>query len=168
MTGTDSIISVIFDNLARLLPVRVIYNYQEGVRWTFGRPGRTKRGGWLWFMPFIQSVSAEDMRDRVFNTGEQTVRDKNELVTFRAVVRWRVYSAKQFACRLVDDQEEEAVDIIAAVVQGALLRHFNKPVKVIEQINKTVHTWGVAIEDLSLTDFAPTTAYRVYGVAGEV
>ncbi|MHC4469304.1 MAG: SPFH domain-containing protein [Planctomycetota bacterium] len=59
----DNIIGTLLNNLVNLLPFRIIHDYEQAVRFTFGHAGPTIRGkerGWCLFVPLFQRVIIVD------------------------------------------------------------------------------------------------------------
>jgi len=51
-----NIISTFFEYIEQLIPVKIIHSYEQGVRWTFGKPGPILKQGIKFFFPFLQSI----------------------------------------------------------------------------------------------------------------
>lgn len=184
MLGGASLIEWIGQNLAELLPFKVIPVYARGVRFFMGRlyehkghawtgtlePGLWARCPWLWPIETINVVP------QVTNLVTQTITTKDgQSLSFSANVEWEIVNATA-AWTKVQDVENSVAFLcmshlarklraytLAEAIEGG--RDLERSLE--KSLSNRLSEWGVRVTDVGLTDMTRSRAFRLYGDPGK-
>ena len=117
----DNVLITVLDNFAKLLPFRIIHDYEQAVRYTFGHAGRTMHGtetGWCLFLPLIQNVDIIDVTWGQVRLDSQSVETKDKMnLSISGAVVYRVADARDYLLCVSDD---DAAATLRAVAKGCV------------------------------------------------
>lgn len=71
-----NVVAWVGENLAKLLPFRIIFSYQRGVRWTWGTNPKPLKPGFAWAWWVMHSVTQFSVVERVIRLETQSVLTK--------------------------------------------------------------------------------------------
>jgi regulator of protease activity HflC (stomatin/prohibitin superfamily) len=182
-----SILGIFLKNFFKVLPVngKIVHEYEEGVRWTFGRPSESKQGGHLYFFcPYFQSLEVYDMTETPLKLGEQTIQvDPDTSFTVEAGATWKYVDPVQFAMVLGNNDDNVAVGI---QLRGALateltaMYNTNNDVfssdkgvgelerRIVDSAQQKFKKFGSEVVDVKISSLANTQPYTVLGLKGIV
>ena len=140
----DNIIGTLLNNLVNLLPFRIIHDYEQAVRFTFGHAGPTIRGkerGWCLFVPLFQRVIIVDA------TWGQVLFDAHAAAVLRAVAKGVIASV--LMAKTYDDiyRDKEGVQE-----------------QIVDRFRQEIEGWGVEISKVHLHDLIQTRNIRLHGL----
>lgn len=175
----DNIIGTLMNNLANLLPFRIIHDYEQAVRFTFGHAGPTIRGpqrGWCLFVPLFQRVIIVDATwgQVLFDTQTIQTRDKVSLSVSGATI-YRVSDARSYLLSVFDT---DAAAVLRAVAKGAiasvLIENTYETIyqdkeaiqdQILQRFRQEIDGWGVEISKVYLHDLIQTRNIRLHGLS---
>lgn len=166
------------ENLGKLVPVKIIKSYEQGVKFSDGRDVALLTTGWHWYVPFKQHIevlsTAEDVLDLVVQsiTTKPDDQGRAEEVTVSFVVSFRIVDARKLYVGLQDyseNMERAARRYIHRRVRAWTYRELidnqtQLEAGLKESLTKRFERWGVEITDVGFTDLTSARNYRVYGV----
>ena len=174
----DNIIGTLLNNLANLLPFRIIHDYEQAVRFTFGHAGPTIRGfehGWCLFVPLFQRIIIVDATwgQVLFDTQTIQTRDKISLSVSGATI-YRISDARNYLLSVFDT---DAAAVLRAVAKGAmasvLITHTYEEVyrdkeavqeQIMQRFCQEIDGWGVEVSKVYLHDLIQTRNIRLHGL----
>ena len=99
-----NILGVIFENMAKMLPIRTVHDYQQGLRWTLGRAGTNLNPGWKFFIPLVQSVDIIDRTVSSIDLHPQVIRTSDDKqIAVRSGLEYRILDARTYFLNLQDN-----------------------------------------------------------------
>jgi regulator of protease activity HflC (stomatin/prohibitin superfamily) len=167
-------IVVLFVILASL---RVINEYERGVKFTLGRSSGIMGPGLNIVIPIIQSYQKVDMRTRVIDVPTQeSITKDNITVGINAVLYYSVFDAKLAVMKV--ENYDYAVSQLAQTtmrnvvgeveLDGLLSKREEIAKKIREIVDKISDPWGVKVEAVDLKDITlPQEMKRVIGRQAE-
>lgn len=174
----DNIIGTLLNNLANLLPFRIIHDYEQAVRFTFGHAGPTIRGlqrGWCMFVPLFQRVIIVDATwgQVLFDTQTIQTLDKVSLSVSGATI-YRISDARSYLLSVFDTDAAAVLRAVGkGVIASVLIEHtyetiYNKKKDVQDEILKRyrqeIDGWGVEISKVYMHDLIQTRNIRLHGL----
>lgn len=171
----NTFIEMLLENLAELLPFVVIYSYEGGVRWTWGRNPHEVKPGWrrrIWGMDRIETIEVVDQYLEIPVQSVMTQDDKP--VSFAVVIGFRVKDPVKHYCEVVD-----FTDAIIALASGHLAKRVREQsyetlrtnLEALERslsgtLETRVKAWGTEILSVGFKDFALVKhQWRIWGLA---
>lgn len=172
------VVGFLSDNFAKLVPVKIVRSYQQGVKFSDGRDVALLGPGWHWYWPFKQAIEVVDTAEDVIDCQVQSLTTKpddatrSEEVTLSFVITFRITDARKLYVGLQDWQtniERAARRYIHRRVRSWSYQELIDKQTQLESGLKDTLTgkfdkWGVEITDVGLTDLTSARNYRVYGV----
>lgn len=174
----DNIITTLLNNLANLLPFRIIHDYEQAVRFTFGHAGPTIFGtkqGWCLFMPLFQRVQIVDATwgQVLFDSQSVETKDKVNLSVSGAAI-YRVSDARNYLLSVFDT---DATATLRAIAKGGIASvliektfeeiHTDKESTeraVVEKFRQEVDGWGLEIHKVHIHDLTKARNIRLHGL----
>ena len=162
-SGTIQIaIIVIVSYIIVPLFLKVCYRNERFVLYTLGKYQRIIGPGWIFVIPFIQTIRRVDIRVRTFEINSiETVTLDRVVVRFTAVVSFRVIDPA-LAVNKIRNFEQSTKDVSHGIIRNFIptcdldvLR--GNMEKILEQvraeINSQTEEWGVMIEKVDFQNF---------------
>lgn len=174
----DNIITTLLNNLANLLPFRIIHDYEQAVRFTFGHAGPTIHGtknGWCLFMPLIQRIQIVDATwgQVLFDSQSVETKDKVNLSVSGAAI----YKVKDARCYLLSVFDTDATATLRAIAKGCIASvligktyseiHGDKESMervAAEKFRNEVEGWGLEIHKVHIHDLTKARNIRLHGL----
>ena len=171
-------VGIIGDNLSKLVPVKIVRSYQQGVKFNDGMDVESLGAGWHWYWPFKQAIEVVDVAEDVLDCEVQSLTTKPDAdgntqeVTLSFVITFKVTDARKLFVGLQDyaeNIERAARRYIHRRVRGWTYRELIEKQTELESgvretLTKRFEKWGVEITDAGLTDLTSARNYRVYGI----
>lgn len=170
-----NILGVVLENLSKLLPIRTVYDYQQGLRWTFGQAGQNLKPGWKFFLPLIQSVDVIDVTTSSIDLLPQVIHTKdNKTCAVRSGLEYKIVSARDYFLRL---QDNDAIPTIRIVARGYIASELsncnyediwtkkNKIENILtEKLQQKVKDWGITAEKIHIAEYSEVRSHRFFGI----
>jgi regulator of protease activity HflC (stomatin/prohibitin superfamily) len=175
MAGLGWILTLVF--LILIFSIRQINQYENGVKFTFGKFSGIMKPGWNLVFPIIQSYGKVDMRVKAVDVPDQEAITRDNIsVKVNAVIYYKISSAEQAILQV--ENFFYAVSQLAqttmrnAIGQVELDELLSQRGKVSESIKNIIEgsakTWGVSVSDVELKDITlPEEMKRVIGRQAE-
>ncbi len=141
---------------------RVIYQFEDGVVFTFGKYTEIKKAGLTWIMPLgIQNLAKVDMRLKTIDVPRQEIITKDNIsIMSNAVVYFRIeksdvsivkfqnvgYAITQYTQAVLRDvlgNQELDVILSERVKIGAQIQ---------EVVEQETNTWGIVVENIKIQE----------------
>ena len=172
MLGSTTLVEWLGQNLAELMPYKVIRTYQRGVRFTRGTQPRALMPGWHWFLPVVQSIEILTVSQDSINLPTQTIitRDQKQL-TFSGVVLYEITDPVAYWCHVQDatnTMRDKAMLFLARRFRRCTLEQATRMQRRTERVLRArltddARAWGLLVVDVGLTDFSTARPFRLYG-----
>lgn len=159
MTGGALVILVIALIIYVLLGLRVVNQYERGVKFTLGKYSGIMPPGLRMVLPILQSWQRIDIRTKVIDVPDQeTITKDNVSVKINAVLYYKVTDAKLAILEVRDFMfatsqlaQTTMRNAVGEVTLDQLLQGREQVSKKIQQIvDKATDPWGIKIESVEL------------------
>ena len=170
-----NILSVVLENLSKLLPLRMVYSYQQGLRWTLGRPGQNLGPGWKFFLPLIESMDVIDLTVGSIDLHPQVIRTHdNKSCVIRSGLEYRIENARTYFLKIQDNDAVPTVRIVArGYIASQLSRHDYSEIwnnkeaieaSLTEKLLKKLTDWGIVPIRVHIGEFSEVRSHRFFGI----
>ncbi|MFC1636919.1 SPFH domain-containing protein [Planctomycetota bacterium] len=175
----DHIITTLMNNLANLLPFRIIHDYEQAVRFTFGHAGPTIHGvkkGWCLFAPLFQRVQIVDATwgQVLFDSQSIETKDKMNISVSGAAI-YKVRDARSYLLSVFDTDATATLRAIAKGCMASVLIekayhqiHADKEKAekaIVEKFRQEVEGWGLEIHKVHIHDLTKARNIRLHGLS---
>jgi regulator of protease activity HflC (stomatin/prohibitin superfamily) len=160
-----------------LLSIKIVYQYERGVKFTLGRYTGVMQPGLRLVIPLLQTWQRIDIRTNVVDVPEQDCITKDNVsVRVNAVLYFRVKAAENAFIKVEDYMyavSQLAQTTMRNVVGEVTLNEFLSQRVAIsnrieEIVDKTTEVWGIKIEAVDLKDIVlPENLQRAMAKAAE-
>ena len=172
MLGT-TLVGWIGQNIAALVPFKIVRSYERAVRFWLGKPGGELAPGFWWTFPGLLTMEVVDTRSDTSNLPTQSVTTSDgRSVTFSANVEFSITDAVAYVTGV--QQFDFSLTNVAMSHLAKRVRAWTWDELVTEQrqlelsLRDTMTTrakrWGVTIHDVGITDLTCAKTMRFYGV----
>ncbi|MBU0471644.1 MAG: slipin family protein [Nanoarchaeota archaeon] len=159
------------------LGIRIVTEYERGVRFTFGKFSDIMNPGLRIVLPFIQAWQKIDMRVKAVDVPDQDCMTKDNIsVNVNAVIYYKVMDAQRaiinvehFNYAVSQLAQTTMRNIVGAVELDELLSNRDQVSEKIQLIvDKASDPWGIKVEAVELKDVVlPSDMKRVMGKQAE-
>ena len=170
-----NILGVVFENLAKLLPVRTVYDYQQGLRWTLGKAGKNLKPGWKFFIPLVQSVDVVDRTIGSIDLHPQVIRTSDDKrCAIRSGLEYRIVNARDYFLNI---QDNDAIPTVRIVARGCIATELSKNKyediwqkkdelegTLTERLQQKVKDWGIIAINIHIAEFSEVKSHRFFGI----
>jgi regulator of protease activity HflC (stomatin/prohibitin superfamily) len=179
MTGLFTVLAVILGALILyiLSGIRVINEYERGVKFTFGKFSRVCEPGWRLALPIFQRIVTVDIRVTVMDVPSQVaITRDNVSTTINAVLYFRVFSAESAIINVSDyfyAISQLAQTTMRNVVGEASLNELLQKREAIaarikDIVDRETDPWGIKVTSVELKDIQlPENLQRALARAAE-
>lgn len=170
-------IQVIFDLIYRFWPVRVVFSYQQGVRFWRGEDTSLLRTGIYAFCPILGDIEVHTVAQDVEWTGVQSVMTTDaQSVTFDGKVLYKIRNARLWYCKVTEFKSSLAgiaqIHVARAVrklsLADLLAQQDQIEIDLRKVLTDAANAWGVDVLDFGFTNLTVAPASRLFGVALKV
>lgn len=175
MVGLYVLLAIVF--LFILAGLKVVNEYERGVRFTFGRYSGLMQPGWRLVVPIFQSWVRVDMRTKAVDVPDQDcMTNDNISVNVNAVVYYKVSDAakaiievEHFMYAVSQLAQTTMRNIVGEVELDQLLSNRDEvSAKIQSIVDKATDPWGIKVETVDLKDvILPDDMKRVMGKQAE-
>lgn len=160
-----------------LISIRQVNQYENGIKFTFGKFSGTMKPGWNLVFPIVQSYAKVDMRVKAVDVPDQEAITKDNIsVKVNAVIYYKIASAEKAILEV--ENFYYAVSQLAqttmrnAVGQVELDELLSQRGKVSDNIRTVIDEasdpWGIKVDNVELKDITlPEEMKRVIGKQAE-
>lgn len=160
-----------------LISIRQVNQYENGIKFTFGKFSGTMKPGWNLVFPIVQSYAKVDMRVKAVDVPDQEAITKDNIsVKVNAVIYYKIASAEKAILEV--ENFYYAVSQLAqttmrnAVGQVELDELLSQRGKVSDNIRAVIDEasdpWGIKVDNVELKDITlPEEMKRVIGKQAE-
>jgi modulator of FtsH protease HflK len=150
-----------------LLPFDVVNDYESGVILRFGRYHKDIEAGFIWKIPFVDSVMTchNTVTTMVIKNQALTTKDEHP-ISVESIVKYKVINAKKYLLEV-----EDSIDAINDVTQGKikeLITHLNwddlrefKDSEITDKVTKEARDWGIKIYYITITSLVKTRVFKL-------
>lgn len=168
-----NLLTTILENLAKLIPGRMINDYERGVRYTRGRPRHTQLGaGWWWFVPLYQSIKIVSVKDQVKDIATQSVTTRDDVsVSASLCIEYEIFDAVLWQNEV--HEFDESLHGLSKIYLSRAFRvrdyaylrtHQRRVEHAMERaLGKHAREWGVLIRTVGLETFVKARQFRIMG-----
>lgn len=164
--------NALFEFLKTLLdaakPWAVIEPWEQGVRVRFGKHIKAVGPGVHFQIPFFDAFHARDIKPRVINLPNQTVRTSDKRVlTVSAAMAYHIMDILKTYIE-VFDHEESLINLAMGLVAKFVASHpaeectvETMQVDVVKELRREAKKWGIEVNHLYMTDLAEVKVLRL-------
>lgn len=161
------------DNLYKLWPVRIVDADEQGLRFKFGKQTCLLAPGVHWFVPGLMKIEKFCVTYQEIDCEVQTMdTTDNVCVSFSANLGFIINDVVKYRLGLHSADstiERRFRSIMGDLVEESTYADLRKSRRKMadrakRELIKQVAEWGVTVVNTSLTDFAKTKAYRLFGM----
>lgn len=169
------ILNNIFQHIMDLIPFRIIHSYEQGVRWSFGKPGPILKSGIHFFIPFLQSIDTlpTTLSPAQFEIDVRTI-DEYEC-TCRIGMEYRVVDIKTLYSKIQEGEIAEGLptlSVIAAGLAASILSNYTYQKiwrdkekleeEIADECNAVFKTKGIFVEDMRISSCKKTQGFKIF------
>jgi len=160
-------------NLREVIPLKTIFPYQKGVRFTFGHTGAELDEGMHWYVPFFQRIEIVDSAPQVINLPTQSLETKEGNgkqkvpIAVSTTIEYEVTSARDYWTKV-----QQAEDSLANMAMGEIAHVVSSTGyedldigrlegRVLESIKDRAKDWGLKVNRVYFTDTVKHRAIRL-------
>jgi regulator of protease activity HflC (stomatin/prohibitin superfamily) len=152
------LVDAIIANLASLVPLKVVYSYQQGVRFHKGIDTALLEAGLYWYVPFVQKIEVVDTVPSVMDLPNQPITTKDDIiVTISANVTYEITDARLMWTKVQDFEDSLRGHIAARAREWSYAELLAGQKELEKSLKGTLTTyvkdWGVRVLDVKLTAF---------------
>ena len=176
MTNPGELIISTIEALAKLLPIRIIHEYEQGLRWTLGRPGTILSKGLHFFLWGIQSIDRLDTTINAIDLEPQTLRTSDKLeFTLKAAIQFKITDIKKFYLGMQDGEAAAGFPTLASRARGLLATALSVKtydeiwedkesleVEIADEIGAWAKVYGIRLENLDITECGKSQSFRIF------
>ncbi len=169
------IFGTLIEYIEKIVPIRIIHTYEQGVRWSLGRPGPILKAGIYFFVPGLESIDTlpATLSPAQFEIDFQTLDGKE--CTTRIGMEYKIADIVQLYSTV---QEGEIVEnlptlsiIASGLATGVLSNHTleglwaNKEIieeEMTDECNAEFNKKGIEIIDMRISSLKTTAGYKVF------
>lgn len=161
------LVQAILANLAQLLPWRIVFNYNNAVRWTWGRNPKALGPGFKWSWWFIHHIHQVSAVEEVINLAPQSVTTSDgKCVVFSCNIGLRVIDPVAHLCNVHDFANSSRDLAMTHLSKRVRERAYAELVAGLSDLEKSLQgtlstqwkDWGTQCTRVGFTDFALTRA----------
>jgi regulator of protease activity HflC (stomatin/prohibitin superfamily) len=175
----ENFFTALLNNLKSLLPFRIIHDYEQAVRFSFGHAGPTIHGtkcGWCLFVPLVQTIQIVDATwgQVSFDTQSIETNDNIQLSVSGATV-YKVSDARSYLLSVFDTDAAATLRAIGkGCISSVLLEKTYNEVcankestegEIAERLRRELDRWGLNIHKVHLHDIVRTKNIRLHGLS---
>ena len=178
----DNVIGTLLNNLVNLLPFRIIHDYEQAVRFTFGHAGPTIRGkerGWCLFVPLFQRVIIVDATWGQVLLDAQTIQTQDKIpLSVSGATIYRISDARSYLLSVFDTDAAAVLRAVAkGVIASVLMTHTYDEIyhdkegvqnQIVGLFRQEIDGWGVEISKVHLHDLIQTRNIRLHGLTQQM
>lgn len=167
-------LQLIFDLAYRFWPVRIVFSYQQGVRFWRGEDTALLRTGVYAFWPILGDIEVHTVAQDVEWTGVQSVMTTDaQSVTFDGKVLYRIRNARLWFCKVTEFETSLAgiaqIHVARAVrkltLSDLLAQQDQLEMDLKKVLTEAATGWGVDVIDFGFTNLTTAPASRLFGVS---
>jgi regulator of protease activity HflC (stomatin/prohibitin superfamily) len=165
-------LQLIFDLLYRFWPVRVVFSYQQGVRFWRGADTALLRTGVYAFWPILGDIEVHTTAQDVEWIGAQsfTTKDKHS-VTVDGKILYKIRNARLWFVNVTEFKTSLAgiceIHMMRAVrnltLDELLAKQAEIEAELKEVLSAAAFKWGVEVLDYGITNLTVARAFRLFG-----
>lgn len=157
--GLENVLTTALQNIANLVPVRVVNEYQQGVRFFNGKAGMTLNKGIYVFVPFLGDLQLVDITDGILDLPLFTVDAGKNTYSVSGSLVYAVVDARDYLLKISDSDSPQTLTAIATGILSAGFRENPQLALaedalscVCEEINEEFTPYGCEAKTLYLND----------------
>lgn len=165
----DKLIDFILNQIKSIVPIAVVFQFQSGVLYRFGRFKRSLSPGWYLKIPYVDAVAVENVTDTTILLPAQSINTADEQqIIVRAAVGYKISDIVKYfnngydirslisdnACLTLRQQIAwKDYDAVVELEFGVVLRVL---------LQKEVNKYGVKINFVGLIDITKSRSFRLF------
>ena len=169
------ILNTLLEQITQLIPFRIVHTYEQGVRWTFGKPGPIFKSGIRFFFPFLQSIDTlpTTLSPAQFEIDIRTV-DEYEC-TCRIGMEYYIKNIITLYSKVQEGEIAEGLPTLSVIASGlaaSVLSSYtyrglwSDKEKIEEEIadecNAVFESKGIFVEDMRISSLKKTQGLKIF------
>lgn len=173
MIEIPSIVSWLMKNFIDVMPVKVIHEYELGVKFNKGVASRIDlKAGIHWYIPFKQSIQIVERVEQVDSLEPQSLTTRDEkVIILRCNVKYSIWRAWRLWVMVHDPYDSlfaETRGFIAGYVNSVdyeTLRTDTEGIskEITKMLQPKVRKWGFKVKEVNIVELVEAIHYRVVG-----
>lgn len=162
----DRLISFLIELKDEVIPLKVIYEWESGVRMRGGKFNKNVEPGIRFKVPFLDKIFTCYNITRTLHPHAQTLTTLDQKpIVLKSIIRYHVEDAKTFLLTMNTASDvliDTTLGIIKETIEQTKWDDLNGVDDVItEKTKEVVKKWGIHIERVTLTDLGLVRTYRL-------
>jgi len=181
MVDPGEILITIINNFAKIIPRRTIYEYEKGLKWRRGKILKEINGGHVsWFIPLLESIDTEAVKDRVVDTSRQDVITKDKKpITVSASLTYEIKDLVAYYTKLYE-HGASIINLAELAIFGEITRlelnelydssfrqkgqqRSDLEKSLLDNIKKSSSAYGIDVKSFGLVNLTSARTYRIIG-----
>jgi membrane protease subunit HflK len=161
----DKLINFLIDLKDDIIPLRVVNEWESGVRMRGGKFHESVGAGIRFKIPFLDKIYTTYNITRTVHLHAQTLTTFDQkAIVLKSIIRYHIVDAKKFLLTM-----NTASDVLIDTTQGIIKETIEKMMWeeltgvddiITEKVKEMVEKWGIEIEKVTLTDLGLIKTYR--------
>jgi len=172
----ESIVSIILSNLMELMPFRIVFNYEKGVRWTLGQKPVALEPGFHWCWWLYHSIEKLTVVEEMIDLPTQTVVTKDgKTVVFSVNIGRVIIDPVAHFCSVSDFDESTIALAMTHLHQRIRERDYDDLLAKLPDLERSLRgtlstrfaKWGAEVTTVGFTDFTQASQFRLFQDQGK-
>jgi membrane protease subunit HflC len=167
----DKLIDFILNQIKNIIPFVIIFQFQNGVRYTFGRKSKVLKPGIHFKFPYVQTVLSDNVVDTTMVLPAQSVitSDGKELIV-KGVVGFSIENIEDFYNKVYDTRSAISDKTCIIIRNTISVNEFETCITNVGGINDAltedtqseVAQYGIKINFVALIDLTESPSFRLF------
>lgn len=165
----DKLIDFILKQITYIIPFVIIFQFNKGVRYRFGKFKSELEPGFYLKIPYLDTVLQTQAVDTTILLPTQSIRskDRKEIVV-RATVGYKIKNMAYYYNRVYDSKSAVS-DISCMLLRGMCVQNTRNNIETIEfgealknQLQETIEGYGITVNFFQLTECTECNSYKLF------
>lgn len=172
VVGAETFLQAVINNIASLLPVRIIRSYEQGVRFTRGFDKKTLNTGIHFFIPGYQSIEKDSICPQTINLPTQSFVTSDLIdVSVSSNLEYQIFDVRKMwvgVQSLPTSINNTGMGYLSRFGRNNSFHQLCTDTSGLEEkitnaLNVKLEPWGTKINEFYITDISRTMGLRHYG-----
>lgn len=167
----DKLIDFLLNIIDQLIPIKIIYEYQSGILFRFGKFKRILNSGLHWKIPWFDDIDVHGIATTTLLLPAQSLTTKDgKSVVIKAQIKYKISDIQTFGVEIYDGHDalsDVTCGVIASCIQS---KTWDELMEMIAELNsmitkeakKEAKLWGIEVKKVTITDYAQMYSLRLF------
>jgi regulator of protease activity HflC (stomatin/prohibitin superfamily) len=165
----DKLIDFILSQIRSIIPIVILFQYENGVRYRYGKYIKTLTPGIYFKIPYLETILHESIVDTTIMLPPQSIRIKgNKEIVVRASIGFSITDIGKYYNK-VTDTKSAISDLGCMILRGVCIQNTRMAIECIEfgdeleeQLQEMVDIYGIKINFFRLVESTECSSYKLF------